>query len=367
MSRRKKGDTSGSDLHSEMDLSGGASKEPANTSDTRHTPDIMDLFKLFQESDEKRRREEATREEQRRQEEWEREEQRRRDETAREEKFQNLLTMMQTQLESHQKEKKELEDARSQELARGRKLEEHRLAELEKQRQLEEKRHLEFIALEKEKLQAESRRQAERDTARRQEEARRLKERELDRKLREAPSFPRMTETVDMELYISDFEHHMKDLEIPGDRWLTSLRPLLSNWARTTLDLLGEEKRGDYKEVKTALLEAYCNEKGSLGHRLVVTKRQKGQNSAQYLTHRQRMWRHWTDAWDKEEAGARLNMEFYYAELPYACRNYCRERNPKTLMEMAAIVDKFFSDRDSHLDDPRWACHDINGPTNILS
>ena len=24
-------------------------------------------------------------------------------------------------------------------------------------------------------------------------------------------------------------------------------------------------------------------------------------------------------------------------------------------MEMAAIVDKFFSDRDSHLDDPRWA------------
>ena len=30
-------------------------------------------------------------------------------------------------------------------------------------------------------------------------------------------------------------------------------------------------------------------------------------------------------------------------------------RNPKTLMEMAAIVDKFFSDRDSHLDDPRWA------------
>lgn len=85
-------------------------------------------------------------------------------------------------------------------------------------------------------------------------------------------------------MYMSDFEHHMQDLEIPRGRWLTSLHPLLS---REMLNLISEDNRGDYGKVKKALLEAYCNEKGSLGHRLITTKRQKGQNSAQYLTRRQ--------------------------------------------------------------------------------
>ena len=52
-----------------------------------------------------------------------------------------------------------------------------------------------------------------------------------------------------MQLYMSDFEHHMQDLEIPRERWVTSLRPLLSNWARQTVDLLGEESRRDYQKV----------------------------------------------------------------------------------------------------------------------
>ena len=250
------------------------------------TPGFLDFLKLFQEREEQRRHEEVVREERRRQE-----------EAAREEKLQTLLlSMMQFQIDSHQKEKKELEDARLREIARGGELEEQRLAELEQQRQIEEKRHLELLALEREKLEAERVRQAERDSAKRQEEARRLREREMDRKLKEAPPFPRMTETADVELYVSDFEHHMQDLEIPSARWLTSLRHLLSNWARETLDLIDECDRVDYRKVKKTLLTAYCNEKGSLGHRLIVTKRKKGQSSAQYLTQRQRMWRHWTDS-----------------------------------------------------------------------
>ena len=167
------------------------------------------------------------REEQRRHEEVAREERRRQEEAAREEKLQTLLlSMMQFQIDSHQKEKKELEDARLREIARGRELEEQRLAELEQQWQIEEKRHLKLLALEREKIEAERVRQAERDSAKRQEEARRLREREMDRKLKEAPPFPRMTETADVELYVSDFEHYMQDLEIPSIQWLTSLHPV---------------------------------------------------------------------------------------------------------------------------------------------
>ncbi len=103
-----------------------------------------------------------------------------------------------------------------------------------------------------------------------------------------------MPEKTDLELYIADFEHHIKDLEIPTTRWLASLRPLLSLWAREILDFTSAAEKSDYSKVRSALLDAYCNEKGSLGHRLVATKRAKGQSAAQYLICRQRMWKHWT-------------------------------------------------------------------------
>ena len=141
-----------------------------NLGATELSSDVRDIFKLFQENDERRRRDDATREE----------------------KFQNLImSMMKTQLECHQKEKTDLEEAKLQEVMKGRRLEEQRLAELVKQRESEEKRHLKLLAFEREKLDTECRHQAEREAARRKEEARRLKERELDRKLREAPPFPR--------------------------------------------------------------------------------------------------------------------------------------------------------------------------------
>lgn len=98
MARHKKGDQSRQDLYSEENVieSGSIVFEPVDSKESRHASDIKDLFQLFQESDERRRREDCS---------GRTEEKRRKGE-------------------------------------RGRELEEQRLAELEKKRQLEEKRHL---------------------------------------------------------------------------------------------------------------------------------------------------------------------------------------------------------------------------------
>ena len=93
-----------------------------------------------------------------------------------------------------------------------------RLAELEQQRQFDEKRHLELLALEHENLEAERVCQADqRGSASRQERARCFREREMYRKLKEAPPFPKMTETADVELYVSGFEHCMQNLQITNN------------------------------------------------------------------------------------------------------------------------------------------------------
>lgn len=57
------------------------------------------------------------------------------------------------------------------------------------------------------------------------------------------------------------------------------------------------------------------------------------------------MWKHWTDDWNKEEAGARLNM---------AMLSYPTLAESTVGRDVDGDVDKFFSDRDSHNDDPRW-------------
>lgn len=95
-------------------------------------------------------------------------------------------------------------------------------------------------------------REAANETARRA-------EKELERKLRETPQLPKMRDSVDIEMFLIDFEQHMTDLEIPRERWITNLRPLLSDWARAAIDIIGEESRRDYTAVKEALLSSYAS------------------------------------------------------------------------------------------------------------
>ena len=77
----------------------------------------------------------------------------------------------------------------------------------------------EKMKLERERLAQERTREANRAAEAAQHQAARLKERELDRRLKEVPQLPRMTEDEDVEMYLMGFEKRMKSLEIRG--WTT--------------------------------------------------------------------------------------------------------------------------------------------------
>ena len=46
------------------------------------------------------------------------------------------------------------------------------------------------------------------------------------------------------------FEQRMKSLEIPQNRWVDNLRPLMSIWAANTVDALNERDGDSYPKVK---------------------------------------------------------------------------------------------------------------------
>ncbi len=278
-------------------------------------------------------------------------EEQRREDRERDRKFQDMMLHMLTTQTAQLELTREKETERREE---ERRLEQARLYEMEKQREQGEKRHLELLEVEKEKLQAETRRLAEREQNKREEEARRLHERELDRKLREAPPLKRMTETTDAELFLAEFEAHMTDLEIPQARWMTNLRPLVADWLREVLDPLPQGERNVYATVKKEIMSAYSLRHGTLGHRLVTQERPKGMSGSQWLSQIVRRWKQWAADWDLNEIANQYAMEYGLKNLSYACRNFCRDQKPKSARELGGLIDKFFSDRDSHIDDSKW-------------
>ena len=87
-------------------------------------------------------------------------------------------------------------------------------------------------------MEKENAREASQAAATALDKATRLKERDLDRCLKEVPQLPRMSKEEDVEMYLAGFEKRMNSLEIPPDRWVANLHPLLSTWALGTVDTL---------------------------------------------------------------------------------------------------------------------------------
>lgn len=302
---------------------------------------------------------EEQREEKRKAEEVAKEEKRRQEELAREERFQKMmLTMLQTQSEGHQNRVNEREEVRRQEREEQQRLERERHLQEEAREQerlkVEMQRHAELMALERERLETERRQQAAREQIRKEEELKRQQLKEQELRVREAPQMAHMTETDDAELYLSEFEQRMADLHIPQERWMVNLRPLLAHWIKEIVDALPRDQRNNYEVVKQGIMETYSIRKGTIGHRLLTLPRNRGTTFSQWFLTGKRMWRRWTEGCDNEKIGDNFLMELMYNEMPWACRNFCRDKNLKEGRELCALADKFFTDRDSNPDDARW-------------
>ena len=226
--------------------------------------------------------------------------------------------------------------------------------EMERRRQDDNQRHQELMELQHRRLQQEQQAEEARRTAAARQEEQRKKDREIDRKLREAPQLPKMSGDTDVEIFLADFEMQMKDLEIPKERWVMCLQPLLSNWARGAVDILGETDRKDFDAIKKALLNSFAGAKGSLGYRALTTGREKGQSATQFLSGIHSRWKHWIGELPMEQALTKIVMALGELHLPYQCKSFVQARNPATIQDMANLIEQFFAERGFSWDDVKW-------------
>ena len=164
-----------------------------------------------------------------------------------------------------------------------------------------------------------------------------------------------MKEDSDVEDFLGEFEIHMEDLRMPVDRWMTYLRPLLTSNARDAIAILSSEERTDYGKVKASILESCGIRQGRLGDRFWRATKPKGTSYVSTIPKWARLYtRYVGETSSFEEVRDAMLREKLLQTLPPAAATHVRDKNPTTVKEAAIMADRFFEDRQSYPEHPRW-------------
>ena len=195
----------------------------------------------------------------------------------------------------------------------------------------------------------------EREDRQRQAETRKAEERQIEIRQRDAPKMTPMKEDSDVEDFLGEFEIHMEDLRMPVDRWMTYLQPLLTSNARDAIAILSSEERTDYGKVKTSILESCGIRQGRLGDRFWRATKPKGTSYVSTIPKWARLYtRYVGETSSFEEVRDAMLREKLLQTLPPAAATHVRDKNPTTVKEAAIMADRFFEDRQSYPEHPRW-------------
>ena len=179
-------------------------------------------------------------------------------------------------------------------------------------------------------------------------------EREQERRWKRTPKMPPMKTTEDLELYLHDFAHYMERLTIPPEEWMDNLVPLLPEKYRSVLHTMDPTDRDNFRLVRPFLLESVEREGGSLQYKFAGMVRRRGQPYSEFIGQQMRRWEQFTAGRSMREVGNLLCIELAEGKLPNACRLHVKQQRPTSAIEMAYLVEEFFRDRNSTLDDPCW-------------
>ena len=309
------------------------------------TGELSKILLYIAEQDARRRDEAAKAEEARQKEEAAKEEARRKEDREREERMQTLFLQIVTQQTERENQRIKAEEARRQSEKAELERERHRLQqEREQEREREEARRREELT-----------REREHEERRRQEEMRRLEQRQQEMKLRDAPKMSPMKDDADIEDFLCDFEMQAEDLELPKERWLLYLRPLLTQRVRDATTLLKQEERANYDKVRQTILETCTTKKGDLGSRWWTFTRKKGETFSSVLPKGARLLNRYTERCETlDELREEILKEQFLQMIPFVAQSQIRDKDPKSAKEVVQLADRFFEERHSSPDHPRW-------------
>ena len=152
----------------------------------------------------------------------------------------------------------------------------------------------------------------------------------------------RLTETDDVEAYLTTFERLMAIGGIDEDSWAIRLVPQLTGKAQQAYAAMSREDADSYRKVKEAVLRRYniCAE--TYRHRFRTTRKKEGEAFVELATRLQDLARKWlSECESAEEAIERIVVEQLVNTLPSDLRIWLSERKPVTSVEAGKLADDY--------------------------
>ena len=174
------------------------------------------------------------------------------------------------------------------------------------------------------------------------------------------PKLQRLSESDDIEHFLTTFERLAQAYNWPPDMWVLNLAPLLTGKAQSAYASMDKERAREYQPVKEAILKRYDINEETYRQRFRKTVKKEEESYAELGVRLTDMFNKWTGA-DKEirtkqEIAEIIVMEQLTECMPNGLRIWLKERKPKTVNEIGELADDYVAARKSAKDVPR-RCH----------
>lgn len=174
----------------------------------------------------------------------------------------------------------------------------------------------------------------------------RERERQLKASKLEHLELSKLTETEDIESYLTTFERMMREYEVARERWTFRLAPQLTGKAQQAYASLNPEDAADYTILKDAILRCYDISEETYRRKFRSVQRKDSEGYAKLEARLHDLLRKWMAGCDDIEAVfEKLLVEQLLNSMPSDLRVWVGERKPMTGKEAGRLADDYIQAR----------------------
>ena len=160
------------------------------------------------------------------------------------------------------------------------------------------------------------------------------------------PKLVRLTESDDIEIYLTTFERTMQVYEVDPARWAFKLAPQLTGRAQQAYAALPASEIGDYERLKDAILRRYDISEETHRQRFRSARKQEDESYRELVARLKDMEHKWTkECTSLEQMRELIVREQFLDTLPTDLRVRVAERKPKTALEAGELADDYLRAR----------------------
>ena len=152
----------------------------------------------------------------------------------------------------------------------------------------------------------------------------------------------KLTDSDDIEAYLTTFERQMQVYEIEKERWAFKLAPQLSDRAQQVYASMDAKDSSNYDILKEAILKRYDITDESYRRRFHAARLKQNETNRELQVRQVDLVNKWMRACSTiEEIKDKLILEQLLETLPQAVKMFVKERKPATSQEAALLADDY--------------------------